>query len=286
MQQYPNQIAPNQPFDIFYFLRNPTDSTTYYIRAVIYDVRSGTVLLTANLTQLPTNSRLFSATVQAPADSSGIGRNIVAIASVYTDAGYTTKSTDYEEQEQYLLVRSIAPNFSGGAVGIDYQELRSMMREEVLRGVRALPKPEVTKMPDMPFEAIFGAIGALQREINRIPKEGADLSSVSQSLAHIHNLIASQSEPEKVELAPIEEALNGLAYDIAQLNDRLEQTETRSRAFIEQTIKSAAADLEKGLEAKFTKTIESQQLSIPVMRTVERPVAPTPTPLNIHHLMS
>src|SRR5437763_9581681 len=125
MQVAPSQISPGENFDIFYFIRNHTDGTTYYIQAVLYDVRTGAVLLTVSLTQSPTNTRLFSTTVQAPADSTGIGRNIVAIATVYTDSGYTTKSTDYEEQEQYYLIRAIAPVVGGG--GVDPRTLREIM---------------------------------------------------------------------------------------------------------------------------------------------------------------
>src|SRR5437764_15317604 len=102
MQVHPQQIDPGQNFDIFYFIRNHLDSATYYVRAVIYDVRTGDVLSTNNLTQSPGNARLFAATIQAPADPVGYGRNILSVATVYTDSGYTTKSTDYEEQEQAL----------------------------------------------------------------------------------------------------------------------------------------------------------------------------------------
>src|SRR5215204_177038 len=105
MQIHPAQVTPGENFDLFYFLRNHTDSTTYYIRAVLYDVRTGEVLATQNLTQSPINSRLFTATLQSPPDPQSIGRNIVSIATVYTDSSYTTKSSDYEEQEQYFLIR-------------------------------------------------------------------------------------------------------------------------------------------------------------------------------------
>src|SRR5437870_780868 len=105
MNTAPSQVEPSQNFDVFFYLRNPVDTATYYVRAVIYDVRTGEVLATANLAQQATNAHLFSATLQAPSDSSGYGRSVVAIASVYTDSGYTTKSDAYEEQEQYFLVK-------------------------------------------------------------------------------------------------------------------------------------------------------------------------------------
>src|SRR3954454_3644107 len=118
MQLHPQQINPGEPFDLFFFIRNHTDSTTYYVRAVLYDGRTGAILATQNLSQSSINSRLFLATLQSPPDPQSIGRNIVSIATVYTDSSYSTKSTDYEEQEQYFLIRS-EPLFYGGGGGVD-----------------------------------------------------------------------------------------------------------------------------------------------------------------------
>jgi hypothetical protein len=185
MQVHPAQISPSESFDIFYFLRNHTDATTYYVRGVVFDVRTGEVLATHTLEQAATNPRLFIKTVEAPADPSGYGRNIVAIATVYTDAGYTTKSENYEEQEAYYLVKAVQPVFGGGG-GLSSRDVREIFQEELKTALGALPKPEKPQVPDAPdmsfVDALFGALGALQREVNRIPKESADLSTVSDRL--------------------------------------------------------------------------------------------------------
>src|SRR4051812_13016005 len=109
MQRHPGEISPGESFDLFYFLRNPLDSATYYPQAKVYDLRTCEVLLTTALDRAATNTRLYIQTVQAPPDSSGIGRSIVAIATLYTDSGFTSKSNDYEEQEQYFLVKAAIP---------------------------------------------------------------------------------------------------------------------------------------------------------------------------------
>src|SRR5262245_51515555 len=131
MQVAPNQISPGEPFDIFYFVRNPLDSTTYYVRAKVYDVRTGELLDTIVLEQSPTNTRLFIKTVQAPPDPAGYGRNIVAIASVYLDSGFTQQSESYEEQEQYYLIKAVLPMMGGAVGGIDYRAMRELMEEVV-----------------------------------------------------------------------------------------------------------------------------------------------------------
>src|SRR5262245_1560266 len=130
MQVHPSQISPGEPFDVFYFIRNHTDSTTYYVRARVYDVRTGELLSTHDLTQSPVNSRLYAKTIDAPPDPTGYGRNIVAIATVYTDSGYTTKSENYEEQEQYYLIKGQVPVFGGGG-GIDARTAREIVQEEL-----------------------------------------------------------------------------------------------------------------------------------------------------------
>jgi hypothetical protein len=65
--------------------------------------------------------------LQAPADSVGVGRNIVAVASLHTDSGYTTKSPDYEEQEQYFLIKAVPAVFGGGG-GLDARTTREIVQ--------------------------------------------------------------------------------------------------------------------------------------------------------------
>src|SRR5205085_10927705 len=113
----------------------------------------------------------------------------VSIASVYTYNSYSTKSTDYEEQEQYFLLRTELPFLGGG--GVDYHALREIVQEEVAKGIKAVPKPEPVAIPAMPFDSLFGAIGALQREINRIPKEAADDAAILERLSGIQEAIAA-----------------------------------------------------------------------------------------------
>ena len=100
MQVHPNQISPGENFDIFYFLRNPTDSGTYYVRAVIYDLRTGAVLATVNLAAAATNPHLFAATIQAPADSTGAP----------TDANQATTATDTTQATTPTDVVNAAPD--------------------------------------------------------------------------------------------------------------------------------------------------------------------------------
>jgi hypothetical protein len=281
MQVAPNQISPGEPFDIFYFVRNPLDSTTYYVRAKVYDVRTGELLSTIALEQSPTNSRLFIKTVQAPSDPSGYGRNIVAIASVYTDSGFATQSESYEEQEQYYLIKSVAPMLGGG--GVDYRVIREMIEETISKGLKSLPTPGTP--PEFPSEALFGAIGALQREVNRVPKE-IDLSSVSESLSAIQAAIAAIPQPEKTDLSALTDAVNSILFEIEQIKPFIQQVGGAITAAQERLIKDQGAALLASVETGLKDLMGRQELTIPLTSLLKDKAGPTPSPMqDVSHLM-
>jgi hypothetical protein len=279
MQVAPNQITPGENFDVFYFLRNPLDNATYYVRAKLYDVRTGELLDTIALDQSPTNSRLFIKTVQAPPDPAGYGRNIVAIASVYTDAGFTAQSDSYEEQEQYYLIKAMQPMLGGG--GIDYHGLREMMEEVVAAKLAALPQPALA--PDFPFDALFGAIGALQREVNRVPKE-FDVSEVNARLGAVQKAISAIPEPEKPDLSALTEAVNSILFEIEQLRPFIQQVGQAISAAQERLIKEQGASLLAQIEAGLKDLMGRQELTVPFSALMKEK-QPTPSPVDVGHLM-
>jgi hypothetical protein len=279
MQVQPSLISPAENFDLFYFLRNPTDNTTYYVQAVIYDLRTGEVLLTTPLDQTATNAHLFVKTVQAPPDSRSIGRNIVAIASVYTDSTYATKSDAYEEQEQYFLIKAQLPN--AGAVGVDYPGLRAMM-EEVVAKAMADNAPKETEPPPMPFDALFGTLGALQREINRIPKEApeTDLAPIQSALSDIRAAIAALPAPTPAtDLSHIHDALTQLEITVS---DGI-KTDIDSTKYLEGVVGEKILTLSRELRAALVQEVHAAQ---PVINISKGPSAnqPTPSPLDLSHL--
>lgn len=210
MQVHPHQVSPGENFDVFYFIRDHTDATTYYVQAKIYDVRTGELLQSVNLDQSAQNTRLFIKSVQAPPDPVGYGRNIVAIATAYTDSGYTTKAPDKEEQEQYFLVKSAPLMLGGGGSGIDMRALRELV-EDVLE--KKLPKPEKIEFPEqekVDFSAVLGAIGKLQQEINRIPKDAVDLSELRSMLQTLQGSLDVRPVFEPTDFSPITERLEML----------------------------------------------------------------------------
>ncbi len=270
MQLAQSVISPAEDFDIFYFLRNHTDGTTYYVRGVVYDVRTGAILLTTNLAQSATNSRLFSSTVQAPADSAGYGRNVVAIATVYTDSGYTTKSQDYEEQEQYFLVKAIAPNFGGGG-GVDYRVMREIVDEVVKKRLSQLPTPE--RLPDMPFAELSADLAELQREVGKIPTDKFDAAPLIRRLGAIQAAIAAIPQPEPVDLQPIMDAIGALPEFLVSTMEEATAAwkETGNTLAREQqrAIDEMAGKIVKKAEAGLKDLISRQELTIPLSKLMK-----------------
>src|SRR5258707_3851150 len=99
------QLEPLEDFTIARGLEDHTDSTTYYVRAVVRDAKTDALLATVNLTDQGDAHR-FSKKWQIPADQTGQGYYLLITTSVYTDSGYTTKSSNYgDKDETYLVMR-------------------------------------------------------------------------------------------------------------------------------------------------------------------------------------
>lgn len=284
MQVHPSLITPAEPFDIFYFLRNPVDTATYYIKAVIYDVRSGEQLTTVTLTQSSVNAHLFVATLQAPPDPSAMGRNIVAIASVYTDSGYTTKSDAYEEQESYFLVKAVLPFAGGGSV--DYRTVREIVAEELDKRPQLTP----TALPEMPFEAVFGALGALQREVNRIPKEQADNSPVLAAIVTVKQVIAALPKPSAVDLTPvlneIQASRRSVLEAIADIPGPMLDGIEEALDSLKRTAKAMGDGLHAAIDSTFKREMGKKEFKITMNALPEPSATSQPSPIDLSHLMS
>lgn len=292
MQVAPSQISPSEAFDVWYFIKNHTDSTTYYIRALVYDVKTGEVLATVNLDQSPTNSRLFIKTLQAPADPVGYGRNIVAIATVYTDSGYTTKSQDYEEQEQYFLIKTAPVVLGGGGGGIDLRALKEFIEETLDKKLKAIPKPK--DFPNMPFGEVLIAIGAIQRDIDRVPKDATDLAPVNTALEALKAQISDLPEPEKVDLSHLATSIREVLNELQTLR----RDNSHAASSMLATMQRSMGDIAGGISDKILSLTEKalkdlmgrQKLVIPLdalIKDRENPTEETSSKeeFDVKHLM-
>jgi hypothetical protein len=283
MQVAPSQISPGEAFDVWYFIRNHTDATTYYVRAKLYDVRTGELLDTQNLSQSATNPRLFIKTVQSPSDPTGYGRNIVAIATVYTDSGYTTKSESYEEQEQYYLIKALIP-FVGGGGNIDLTAFRTVVEDVVDKKLAPLLVLEPLELPTMPFDALFGALGALQREVNRIPKDMADFAP---ALAAIEALEAKLETLPKFEKTNLSSLQSDIGRALAAIEAARKENARTSKELVDvQKAQGAtlADEVLARVESGLKDLMSRQELTIP-LHSLLKDKQEQPKALDLSHLM-
>ncbi len=279
MQVHPSQINPSEPFDVFYFIRNHTDASTYYVQAKVYDVRTGELLSTHNLTQSATNDRLFIKTIDAPGDPVGQGRNIVSIATVYTDSGYTTKSANYEEQEQYFLIRTASPIVLGGGGGADYDRIRDVVSEEL---EKRKPKPvEVPALPDMPFDAIFKTLSNIDKTLQSVPKKEAPsltplvdtVTALQQSIEDIK----SRREFEDTDLTPVIEQVDLLAELVGQFERSMRAAHSVLLTEMENTLNSLRPTLLEAVREGITQALPyGSNLSLPVGGPQQPSTQPNP----------
>lgn len=226
----PNQLIPSQPYTLSYFLTDHTDGNTYYVRAVVYDATTGEVLDTQDLVQQSTNPRLFSKRAQAPGDSSGHGRKIIVVATAYEDAGYTTKSSLYQEQsENYLVIKAGAGLTLGGGygTGVDYRIIKEIVEDQLkslIKSINAISKSiaNLQKTVDnLPTEKtdtqeIVKELGVLRETVAGLPTEPADIAPLLLKIDEVKQAVEDKEVTPKTELEPILTRLDEVKEEVGK----------------------------------------------------------------------
>lgn len=235
------QLQPREYFTIVRQLPDPNDSNTYYVRAVVRDARTDTLIENVNLTDR--GSRRFSLPWQTPADVSGLGFYISVCTTVYTDSGYTLKSDTYAEEMQTYLVQNRFQLGGGGSGGadVDYTKLKRIFKE-TLEEVFFNKDGEFKFLPD--FSTLIKAldslglsrlstwmnnmgekVGVFDVKIDRVQKSINDLEiPKATDLVPVLQAIADKEVTEKaddVDLSPILAALTSLqkSFDTETLQE-------------------------------------------------------------------
>jgi hypothetical protein len=214
------QLEPLYTIPLVYQITDPSDSTTYYVRSVMKDTTTGTVLASTNLSAQ--GSGRYTGSMTAPQDPTGFGRHIDVVTSVYTDAGYTTYSENYAlKVNNYVVRRQVT--FGGGNSGsdVDYDKIRKIMAEEVKKAVDAKDIPPTDLNP------VLDSLGALQALINAIeipePEEKVDLTPV---ISEVRKIIPTLSQkitdikiPEPSDLQPVIEEVKKISSEVLAAKD-------------------------------------------------------------------
>lgn len=238
------QLSPATTFTINRILKDHTDSTTRYVQAVVYNSDTRAVLATKSLTD--NGNRWFSASYKLPYDNVyQRGRFILIITTVYNDAGYTTKSDNYQqESEEYLILEPFNNHGQfggGGGADIDYKKLREIVKEELA----SAEKPEPMQMPK-PMDHTELIKEVAQTIANKIdtaiggipPPEKVDLRTIEKDISALEKQIASMSAPKTVDFTPVLQSLQSLKGTIVDTGKSLsvkfdENTDTLSASFFD-----------------------------------------------------
>lgn len=190
------QVEPQNTIPLIYQITDPSDSTIYYIRAIVYDSLTRDAISTHNL--VSRGDGLWSSTATAPADGSGLGKHIHVIIRVYTDSGYTTLSDIYNQQIDKYLVKSFT-RFGGGGVGqdVDYEKIRKIVDSIVSEKIGNI-KSEPINLSEIKTK--LNLLGDAISNI-KMPNESKplDVSPIIKNIKDIEETIIKKIEGIKIE---------------------------------------------------------------------------------------
>jgi methyl-accepting chemotaxis protein len=213
-------LNPREYFVIVRQLADHTDSSTYYVRAVVRNSRTDAVLSTINLDSQG-NGR-FTKEYQVPADVSGLGYYIDIVTSVYSDSGYTTKAATYGDESETYLIDNRMRNQGGGGVDVDYKKIEKMIQ----KAIEGIEMPQV-EQKEVDLSPLSKAISTLHTELKsiKIPEyEKVEIKPVLDKLDVISREISSIEFPEQesLDLSPVMELLeNGKIKEYKDSVDEL-----------------------------------------------------------------
>lgn len=199
-------------------IANHLDSDTNYVRAVIRNAYTDTILATLDLTDK--GGQRFKADWKVPPDPSGEGFYISIVTSVYSDSGYTTKNQNYGDEENTYLVADRERNFGGGMAGggVDSRTVRRIIQEEFAKIEESKVKaPEVEETPEQEeqeepprWDEVLSAINELKTALKPEKPEKVDFQPLFNALQSILSAVNEKEVTEPTDISPILEKLQDM----------------------------------------------------------------------------
>lgn len=213
------QLHPRESFTITRQLNNPYITDTFYVRAVIRNAKTDTIISTINLTD-KTGQR-FSKTWQVPADPSGQGFWISIITSVYTDSGYTAKSDNYGDEENTYLVQEryvFNPNYPVGP-DIDYKRIKKMI-DDAIKNIAIPEQKVITVTKEVVKEVPVPQVKIVETQTTQ------DLSPILKAIKNVGQQVADKEvteipEMKEVDMQPIMDRISEIDKKIDDGLDKM-----------------------------------------------------------------
>lgn len=240
-------LQPQSSFPIVRQIANHLDTDTLYVRAVVRNA-DGDIIETVDLEDK--GEQRFQRRYRVPVDSSGQGAYISIITSVYSDAGYTTKSPNYgDEENTYLVFDRVMPAMrGGGGATVDMKAIRRIVSEE-LDKVKPEPVEVEVEEPEAPprWDEVLSAIDTVGSKIEavvaKIPTELVDVAPITSALDEVKQLIVDKEVTPETELEPVYEEMDMLKEEVmGELTSHrlfLQETKTDLTDTIVKTVKEA-----------------------------------------------
>lgn len=236
------QLIPGTTHAITWSKQNLLDTSTYYVRAVVRDTRTETVLATLDLVDLDNGRYSYPWTVVG--DPSGRGREIEIEKTVYEDSGYTQVSGMYGRWlDQYVILdprsASVAPGGANYGGTVDYEHIARLVAKEVQQAVSAIPQTDLSTLAGE-LGGVKQTLGERLRELLRLGKKASEFEQLEARLGdEVRNLTTAIATARRA-AADIERAGQAAA---SRIGDAAAQAGTR--------IADTAADHEQRMSAKF-----------------------------------
>jgi hypothetical protein len=247
-------LQPQKDYPLVRQINNHLDVNTYYVQAIVYDA-DGSVVDTVNLTDL--GGQRFQKRYRVPVDRSGQGAYISVVTSVYTDSGYTTKSSNYgDEETTYLIFDQLTNRSGGGGANIDYGTIRRILEEELdkrEKEEKEIKFPEFPEMPEIPkydglFDKALAEIKTVKNLIEQLPKKKTDISPVLFGIQNLADAIENKAVTPETDLTPVMGELatvaDVVARELEQHYQRSEEQKEEIKEVIVETVRDSMENTE------------------------------------------
>lgn len=249
-------LQPQVAFPIVRQIANHTDSTTYYVRAVVRNA-NGTTIDTVNLASQ--GGQRYQTSWQVPADPTGQGIYLSIVTSVYTDSGYTTKSENYgDEETTYLVFDRVLSSSRGGVgrgAGIDSGTVRRIIREELEKAKPEEVEEEEPEEPEdeveepkepMRWDEILSGQQEIKKALADIPKQHVDITPILNDVKKVIQAVNDKEITPPTDITPI---LNKI--------DDVEEINSLSRQEAEKLLADLAQVITVQIPKKITEVLKS-----------------------------
>lgn len=249
------QLSPNSRIPVSYCTTIPGDTTLYFVQAVLRDTQSSAILQTLNLTNVSSTPNRYTGVFNPVSDPSGLGRPIDITITVYTDAGHTTPSFNYQIlQLNYTILQPWIQNLGmGGGLNIDYDKLQLMFDGSKVTNAEIGNEKPVEVDYDRLNESLLGATEGVRTSLSE--EFQGHMKNVSQMIGSVLENSRAMNQNNAI-------FLEGIITRIVALEDKLDKGQnlsSKERREVKRELVSALSEIKEGHSKSFAEGSKSTE---------------------------